>query len=80
MSSRWRKARLGKFLKRKRSVQNLNQASARDWGNKAMIDDSFLDDARPPPTDPRLAALGLSDRLARPGNVKEDDSGVFFSG
>eukprot|EP00976_Prorocentrum_cordatum_P079093 1183404-Prorocentrum_minimum.AAC.3 len=35
----------------------------------------FLDDARPPPTDPlgdaSLAALGLSDRLARPGNVKE---------
>ena len=36
---------------------------------------NFLDDARPPPTDPlgdaSLAALGLSDRLARPGNVKE---------
>eukprot|EP00959_Pyramimonas_sp_CCMP1952_P259578 5427474-Pyramimonas_sp.AAC.1 len=37
---------------------------------------NFLDDARPPPTDPlgetlgdaSLAALGLSDRLARPGN------------
>eukprot|EP00976_Prorocentrum_cordatum_P059392 1175473-Prorocentrum_minimum.AAC.3 len=48
--------------------------------------DRFLDDARPPPTDPLvdasrrrsacpIAALGLSDRLARPGNVnvKEGD-------
>eukprot|EP00959_Pyramimonas_sp_CCMP1952_P019162 405101-Pyramimonas_sp.AAC.1 len=43
----------------------------------------FLDDARPPPTDPLgdasrrpLAALGLSDRLARPGNVNEE-SGII---
>eukprot|EP00976_Prorocentrum_cordatum_P108835 1194917-Prorocentrum_minimum.AAC.10 len=40
----------------------------------------FLDDARPPPTDPlgdasrrRGEALGSSDRLARPGNVKEKE-------
>eukprot|EP00976_Prorocentrum_cordatum_P099794 1191972-Prorocentrum_minimum.AAC.3 len=42
-------------------------STQQDAGGLRMI---FLDDARPPPTDP-LAALGLSDRLARPGNVKE---------
>eukprot|EP00976_Prorocentrum_cordatum_P018439 373309-Prorocentrum_minimum.AAC.4 len=61
-------------------LQVANQSGDRDWkGFPAAMGSSFLDDARPPPTDPLgdasrlpttdpLAALGLSDRLARPGN------------
>eukprot|EP00976_Prorocentrum_cordatum_P064167 1177389-Prorocentrum_minimum.AAC.1 len=52
--------------------------NALKW-NQHILGIPFLDDARPPPTDPlggALAALGLSDRLARPGNVKEGIPGA----